>query len=260
MSLRWQASLNVFRSISSLAQVVFMLSVATVLLLALIMVMTRAGVLSIETGFELLTLKFAPRIVMGLAGVSLLSLLISLFKAPTKYAPWALGACIITFGLLGGYYAYVRALYSHPPVAEVATNWDNPVAFSDRLITARGTTARPVQDVTRITSAESVEWNGFTVAEINTETCPAAQAITPVRIDEDKVADILKSKDIQVFSRVPWRVEGTYQDNLYGFRYDVVVRIDPTRIDIRAVSRQNFPDLGATCRIVTRIVEAMRKS
>lgn len=246
-------------NITSLAQVLFALSVALVLLLFLVMILTRAGALSIETGFEYLTLKVAPRIAMVLAGLSLLSLLISVFKAPLKYAPWALAACVINLGLIAGYYAYVQALYRAPPVADVSTNWEEPVTFSDRMVTTRGATARPIRDVTRITSAESVEWSGQTVAEINAKTCPGARPVTSVKMDEDRVARILRNTDIQVFGSSPWRVEGTYRNDLYGFSYDVAVRIEPERIDVRAISRQNFPDLGATCRIVTRIVEAIEK-
>ncbi len=253
--------LNQSRPIAFASQVILVLSVGLVLLLGLIMVATRAGALSIPLGFEWLTLKVAPIIAAGLTVLSVVALLSSILKKlPVKRIALALGALVINLGLLGGYYAYVQTAESYPPVAEVATNWDTPVTFSDKLMTARGTASKPVQDAPGLIDSDDPRWNGRSLADINAESCPGAEGVLSVNVDEDEVAEILKRNDIQVFSRLPWRVEGVYQDDLYGFRYDIVVRIDPTRIDVRAVSRQNFPDLGTTCRMVTRIVADIKKA
>lgn len=246
------------KSIKVLAQVVFMLSVALVLLLGVVMVATRAGALSVPVGFEWLTLKVAPIVSLGLVALSVVAGLIALIKEHLKHALWALAACLINGGLLVGYYAYVKAVKAYPPVAEVSTNWDTPVTFSDKMMAARGKAARSVDAAPQVSDTAPPPWRGRSVAEVNAETCPGAVAISPVNVTEDDVAEILKANAFQVFSRLPWRVEGTYQDDLYGFQYDVVVRIDPTRIDVRAVSRQHFADMGRTCGMVTRLVEAIK--
>jgi fatty-acyl-CoA synthase len=72
------------------------------------------------------------------------------------------------------------------------------------------------------------------------------------------VSRVLSDNDLKIYGRSQWAVEATKKDWFYGFKYDVSVRIDPQTIDIRSVSRQKVPDLGANCRLVTRLVKALK--
>jgi fatty-acyl-CoA synthase len=104
---------------------------------------------------------------------------------------------------------------------------------------------------------ESVEWGGKTVAEINAETCPAARTFKGKLPGADRIAAMLGAdKRYTVFGTAPWRVEATYQDNFYGFKSDIIIRIDPDGIDVRSVGRDNPRDLGGDCR---RVVEILNK-
>ncbi|MBW8881853.1 MAG: DUF1499 domain-containing protein [Asticcacaulis sp.] len=237
------------------AHFAFMVSLVTPLFMLGVMMACHLGYLSYYLGFKTLTLGLAPKMALGAMAVAGLSLLISLFMAPARCGPWALAAILVTGAVLGGFYWYQMALKNNPPIADVATDWETPLTFSDKLIAERGPDARPVEDLPRVPRNESMEWGGKTVPEINADRCPAARSITKKEgLTADQIADMLKANDYVVFGRSDWRVEATYQDNFYGFKSDVVVRLEPGRIDIRSVGRYPMPDLGGNCRRVVDII------
>jgi len=243
------------------AHLAFMVSVITALFLLGVMMITHLGYVSLDFGFKTLTLGIGPRMAMVALAVAALSLLISLFMCPTRCALWAFAAVVIAGGILGGYAWYHKLLKDYPPIADVATNWDRPLSFSDKLMAQRGRDALPIEDLPRVPRNESLDWGGKTVAAINEATCPAAKTIQERIITEDQIPAIvamLKQSHYRVFGTSPWRIEATYQDNFYGFKSDIVIRIDPRSVDVRSISRYNMPDLGANCRRVTEIVHKIK--
>lgn len=243
------------------AHLAFMVSVITALFLLGTMMITHLGYISLDVGFKTLTLGIGPKMAMAALVVAALSLLISLFMCPTRCAPWAFAAVVIAGGILGGYAWYHKLLKEYPPIADVATNWDRPLSYSDKLVALRGKDALPIEDLPRVPRNESLDWGGKTVAAINEATCPAAKTIGERIITEDQIPALvamLKQSHYVVFGTSPWRVEATYQDNFYGFKSDIVIRIDPRSVDVRSVSRYNIPDLGANCRRVTEIVQKIK--
>ena len=240
------------------AHLAFIVSALVALYLVLVMMATHLGYVSEDLGFKTLTLSYGPKLVVAALAISGLSLLISLFMSPGRRAFWALAAVVLAGGMMGGFYAYQKALRAYPPIADVATNWDRPLSFSDKMIADRGPDALPVEDLPRVPRNESMEWGGKTVADINDSTCPGARTILNKAVTEDQIVAILQAQHYIIFGHAPWRVEATYQDSFYGFRSDVVVRIDPRSIDVRSISRHDMPDLGGNCRRVTQIVEKIR--
>ncbi len=243
------------------AHLAFILTLITPLVLLLTMMTTHLGFISFDIGFKTLTLGIAPRMAMAAFGVGCLSLLISLFMAPRRCGPWALAALAVSGALLGGYSCYQKALRNYPPIWDVATNWDRPLSFSDKLTAARGKDSVGVEDYPRVPRNESLDWGGRSIADINSETCPAARTLEHKVITEAQsaaIADILRKNHYTVFGVSPWRIEATYQDNFYGFKSDIVIRIDPQSVDVRSVSRYGMPDLGTNCRIVTDIVNKIK--
>lgn len=226
--------------------------------LLVVMMLTHLGYIRFDLGFRTLTLGVGPKLAMAALAISGISLLISLFMAPGRYGKWALAAVLVSGGLMGGFYAYQRALKTFPPIADVATDWDRPLSFSEKLITARGRDAMVVEDVPRVPRNESMEWGGRTIADINQATCPGAKPIRDKAVTEEQIVKLLEQEHYVVFGRAPWRVEAVYQDNFYGFKSDVVIRLDPGRIDIRSTGRQDIPDLGGNCRRITSLVEKIR--
>ncbi len=240
------------------AHLAFVIAVIPLAFVVGVMMATHVGYLDVDTGFRFLTLRVGPKMAMGALGLSVLSLLISLFKDHARYGLWAFAAVVLSGGVTAGYFAYERALKQFPPIADVSTNWDTPVTFSDKLLADRGPKAMPVEDNPRVPRTQSLEWGGKTIAQINALTCPGAHGLVGKHVNEDAVADLLKANHYEVFGRAPWRVEARYQDNFFGFRSDVVVRLDPERLDVRSTGRDDLPDLGANCRRVSDLVAKLR--
>lgn len=235
------------------------ISVLSLLFLAAVMVATHAGIFDLDFGFKTLTLGLGPMLAKVTLAAAALSLLISLFLAPRRYGPWALLAVVLSGTLLGAYQWYRWALKTNPPIAEAATNWDRPVGPSDLLLKARGPDAKPVEDLPRVPSNESMQWGGKTVASINALTCADAKTVQRQDITSDQVAALFKSdRHYRIVDSAPAQVEATYRDDFYGFPSDVIVRLDTGGIDVRSVGRYNIPDLGANCRRVTDLVEKIR--
>lgn len=239
------------------AHFAFMTALVTPLFLLAVMMLSHLGYISYDLGFKTLTLGVAPKLALAAMAIGGLSLLISLFMAPGRCGPWALAAVTITGIVLAGFYGYQKALKINPPIGDVATNWDDPVTFSEALVTERGPGARPIEDLPRVPRNESMDWGGKTIPEINAQYCPGARSIThKPGLTAEQIATMLRANDYIVFGTGDWRVEATYQDNFFGFKSDVVVRIDPTRIDLRSVGRYPMPDLGGNCR---RVVDLIHK-
>jgi fatty-acyl-CoA synthase len=243
----------------ALAHVAFAASVATPVFLLLVMMGVHIQALSYNVGFMLLTLDIGPKLAIATLAFAGLSLLVSLFMAPLRYGPWALAAVILSGAVLGGYAAYDKALKVYPPIYDVATNWDRPVSLSDALVAERGPNALPATDSPHVPRNESVEWGGKSVAAINAATCPQAQTYKGKIPTADQIAAMLNAdKHYTVFGTAPWRVEAVYQDNFYGFRSDIIFRIDPDGVDIRSVGRDNPRDLGGDCRRVAALLDKLK--
>jgi len=240
------------------AHLAFLIALIPLLFVTGAMMATHVGYLDVETGFRLLTLRIGPKLAMAALAVSAVSLLISLFKDHARYGLWALAAVILSGGVTAGYFVYERMLKQYPPIADVATDWDTPLTFSDKLIADRGPKAMPVEDMPRVPRTQSMEWGGKTIAQINAVTCPGARGLPGKHVNEDAVADLLTANHYIVFGRAPWRVEATYQDNFFGFKSDVVVRLDPKGVDVRSTGRDDLPDLGGNCRRVTDLIGKIR--
>ncbi|MGA9658846.1 MAG: DUF1499 domain-containing protein [Asticcacaulis sp.] len=242
------------------AYLAFILSALTGLFLLGTMMVTHLGFISFELGFRTLTLDAGPRLALVSLAIAAISLLVSLFVSPKRNALWAMAAVVISGGILFGYNMYDRALKAYPPIADVATNWDRPLSFSEKLVTTRGPGALPIEDKPVVKSDMASEWNGKSLATVNQATCPAAKTLNRTLADT-QIADVaaaLKKKHFRVFGTAPWRIEATHQDNFYGFRSDIVIRIDPISVDVRSVSRYPHPDLGENCRLVTDVLDIIK--
>lgn len=240
------------------AHLAFLIAVLAGLYLLGVMLATRSGYIGQDLGFRTLTLGIGPRVAVAALAISGMSLLISLFMAPVRCGLWALTAVLLSGAIMGGFFVYQKALRMFPPIHDVATDWDRPLSFSDKLTTERGTDAVRVEDMPRVPRNESFEWGGKTVGDINELNCPAAKAVLNKAVTEAQVAQILRDARYSLQPMAQGRVEGTYRDNFYGFVSDVVVRVEPRRIDIRSISRYDMPDLGGNCRRVAAIAQKIR--
>jgi hypothetical protein len=240
------------------AHVAVILAILAGVYLLAVMLATRLGYISPDLGFRTLTLGLGPKVALGAVAVAVLSLLISIFKCPGRMALWAFAAVIVSGSLVAGFFGFQKALKAFPPIADVATDWDAPLAFSAKLLAARGADALRVEDLPRVPRNESMAWGGKTVADINQLTCPAAKPVFNKAVGAAQIAALLKDEHYTIVSETPEQVEATHVDNFYGFRSDVAVRLQNHRVDIRSVGRYDIPDLGGNCRRVSRLVKLIR--
>lgn len=228
------------------------------LYLLVVLFATRLGYIDTDLGFRTLTLGVGPKVALAAVAVAVLSMLISIFKCPGRMAFWALAAVILSGTLVAGFFGYQKALKAFPPIADVATDWDNPIVFSDKLVRARGAESLRVEDLPRVPRNESMAWGGKTVADINQLTCAAAKPVFNKEVTASQITAMLKAEHYKIVSETAEQVEATHTDNVYGFRSDVAVRLGNHRVDIRSVGRYDMPDLGSNCRRVASLVKLIR--
>lgn len=240
------------------AHLAVILAVLVGLYLLAIMFATRLGYIEADLGFRTLTLGVGPKLALAAVAVAVLSMLISIFKCPGRMAFWALAAVILSGSLVAGFFGYQKALKAFPPIADVATDWDNPIVFSEKLLLARGAESLRVEDLPRVPRNESMAWGGKTVADINQLTCPAAKPVFNKAVTASQIAAMLRAEHYTIVSETAEQVEATHTDTFYGFRSDVAVRLGNHRVDIRSVGRYDMPDLGSNCRRVARLAKLIR--
>ncbi|NEX91473.1 DUF1499 domain-containing protein [Caulobacter sp. 17J65-9] len=171
----------------------------------------------------------------------------------------ALIALLLPAAVLGGLFRFKQTAQSVPPIHDVSTNWEEPLGFSKKFMKLERVGApNPVETDPRAPEKPGSPWSGRRVAEINAETCPGAKPV-PRMVPPERVRQVLEDKGLAVFGSAPWMVEATAESTWFGFKDDVVVRMGPTRTDVRSISRVGVSDLGMNCKRVTEIVEALSK-
>lgn len=228
--------------------------------LALVALIGRmADAMPLETALRIL-LDWTP-IVAVLGALAGLFALVASFRVRPRW--WiAVGAAALVLPVLVLLAtAGMRAQRTiNPPVHEVATDWNEPIGLSRRLLTLRGPEATPVVEDPRIAEpwapgggAIREAWGAQRVADLNRLACPTARPV-PRMVAPDVVQRVLERNGAIVAGSAPWRVEGTVRSTWLHLYSDVAVRMRPERTDVRAVGREPGGDLGETCRLVTRIV------
>ena len=201
-----------------------------------------------------------------LALIAVLGGIFAIFAAvPAGFAKYGLRAAfslalpLATLAAL----AWLKSLGDgYPPIHDVATDWTQPIAFSPALLRERGPDAYPVENDSYVPAASGAYMNRR-VAEVNSETCPAAKpAILPAPPVEAyaRAKAALVGQGLALFREAPaeGRLEATATGQWLGMKDDVAVRITPSgtgsRVDVRSVSRGGVADYGANCRRVTALV------
>jgi fatty-acyl-CoA synthase len=195
-----------------------------------------------------------------------LGFFVALFTSPRKLLARALLNIAITaatLAALGWLYDYAA---KSPPVHDVATDWVEPLTFSDATMARRGAGAQPV-DLEPVIAIDRGAYAGRPVAEINAEACPAAR---PVIVDKSPAAAFAAARaaleaagmQVTVADADNGRIEALATSPIYGFRDDVVVRVrqhaQGSRIDARAVARERDADFGANCERISGLMAALR--
>jgi hypothetical protein len=216
------------------------LAFAAALALALSGFGVRAGLWSYPTGFKILggaafgglvaaagaLLGLAiPKIRAGAKAGLLLGLLLGLAVA---YVPWSL----------------MRQAKALPPIHDISTDLVNPPAF--QAILAR-----------RAGAQNSADYGGEKIAQAQRRAYPDIQSLQLAAPPADafrRAAAAARAMDWELAAEDPasGRIEATATTRWFGFKDDVVVRVQPagagSKVDVRSVSRVGRGDAGANAK------------
>jgi fatty-acyl-CoA synthase len=211
------------------------------------------------------TLGWAPAVALVGALTSVLGLLVATFGGFSRL--W--GKALLALAITAATWAALITLQSYaqrmPPLADVATDWSEPLMFSPAMIAARGPDAAYV-DAQPVLPIGSRFYAGRPVGEVNAETCPHARpallGLSPQQAYATARAAV-QAAGLALVHEDPTagRLEATATGLLYGLKRDVVVRVKPegagARIDVRSVSRSESRDLGANCRQIGKLLSGL---
>jgi hypothetical protein len=197
----------------------------------------KSGVLSIETAFDLMTIKIA----LGLAAVGVIGAVIALiaglaeFKSAGMVAVAAVLISAVTVAVFS--WSIVQAGQARG-AGDVATNADEPPGFSTAVLAQR-----------RAAGADPVP----TVAG------PAGCEITApmTQVPPGAAGYGLQSAGFDVRGLGVGRADGAWTSFWFNRTYDGVVRIRPGRTDVRVTARDLAHDRGQACRLAGKIATNM---
>ncbi|WP_420471029.1 hypothetical protein [Brevundimonas sp. FT23042] len=204
------------------------LAVASPLLVLLSIIGVRGGLLSVETGYDLLTWTVAWWLSLVGAAAGVLAVGVAL-RNLRVLGPVAAAAFLVGAGSLGGFLWQKQALASGA-VENVSTDLVEVPGFG-RLRPDRMGGLQPA---------------------VGVEACPGAVPV-PTQIAPESAAWALQEAGFSLGRAGVARADGSRQSVWFGFGYDAVIRIRPGRTDIRVAARDGRPHGGEACRLVTRI-------
>lgn len=212
------------------------LSLAAPLLVLGAALRTRAGGLSPETGYDLLTM----RVGWGLAIVGALAALAAVVLAlrdVRRLGLLALAAVLAGGGTLAGYVWHNGRMAAAPP-EDISTDLADIPGFGDLTDERRGQGPR---------------------ARAGVEACPGALPVMR-QIAPGSAVWALQQAGFTIRGAGVARADGSRESFWFGFDHDAVIRIRPGRTDIRVAARDDRPHGGDACRMASRISEALRTS
>ena len=217
----------------------------------------RLNAIPFDIAFGVLGTKAAGIVALGTTVLAIVAVAAALsnFK---KLGATAIAALLISGVTLAGEARFFLKAQGAIPVHDVSTNWEDPLSFSNELMSQRLGAENLVEDDPRAPASAGPPWGGVRVADVNAKTCPGAKAV-PHGVDPDKAVKALQANGYAVFGAQVFLVEGTHTGDWFGAADDIIVRIRPERTDVRSIRRNGLSDYGENCARVTRIVQALSK-
>lgn len=195
---------------------------------------TRLGYFDIATGYGEIGLKLLPILSWVSLGAGALACLL-LIRDRSAW-PMAVSGLVLGMIMVGGVAYHTRSF--GPAPRDVTTNADDVPAFAGRLALERRNMRAP-QHVS--------------------QTCEGLAPINS-QLAYESVAWGLDRAGVTVMGASPFRVDGWTEDNLYGVRHDVTVRIRPGRTDVRVSGRDSLLIGDQACNLARKIITAMNEA
>jgi uncharacterized protein (DUF1499 family) len=203
---------------------------------------TRFGLWPFPVGFQLM--KWAAYLGLGAAAIALLGLLVPKLRAG-RGAMFVV-ALALGLGVVAVPAYWMQAARKVPPIHDISTDPDDPPAFK-AVLARRGEASNPV------------EHGDAEVAAAQRRAYPDIQPLMLGIPPTQAFAVALRAAhqmgwEIVAQDAAAGRIEATATTLWFGFKDDIVVRIEPaeggSRIDVRSVSRVGVGDVGANAKRV----------
>ena len=254
----------------TLLTVALVLAIAPALLILIGAIGTKLGLWSWKFGFVSVLVNgpvtgvgWAPALAMLAIAVSLIGVVISIWVGSWRRS---LAALLISLATMGAFIFLGGQARKAPPIHDVATDWREPMMFSEATMKRRGPEANPVI-ADPVLPKEMPAVGGMRVAEVNEKACPQARPLL-LKMDQASAYAAVKKAvqaqrlDIVTDEPAAGRLEAVATSFWYGFKDDLMARVQPdgsgTRVDLRSVSRVGVSDLGQNCKRIAAIAARIR--
>lgn len=185
--------------------------------------LTRNGIVSLDTGLDLLTVQVAQVVSWAALGFALLSLVLSLPQFG-RLGLAGITIVVVCAAVVAAFFVQSRAIAVAGPL-DVSTDLTEPPAVP-------GAAAGPVA-------------------------CSGVQAVM-TQVAPAKATEALQAAGFSVTESQLFRSRGVRDGFWFGMGHEAVIRIRPGRTDVRVVARYDHTDGGATCKIAARLVAALQ--
>ena len=206
------------------------LAALTPLLVMVAALGVRTGVLSVETGYDLLTWRVGWWLAFVSAGAGVLALIVAV-RDLKRLGLFALVAVLAGGGSLG-MFVWQKGRLASGPGENVSTDLAEVPGFGDLRVDTGGGPA------------------------VGGEACPGARPVM-TQIAPESAAWALQEAGFRLGRTGVARADGTRDGFWFGFTHDAVIRIRPGRTDIRVAARDGRPHGGEACRLATRLSELL---
>ena len=231
----------------------------------------KIGLIGWRTGLGFMIMQ-SGLILIGIAAVfALVALLFAFLKTPR--GPWwkaALALAIPAILFLGLLTMRAQA-DAVPPIHDVSTDLRNPPTFSAQTMAIREELgANPINDygiplgqLEMWAGSEDADLKAKNHADIIAEEYENLQPIIIGGATDDQAFDAIVAAmgeiGLQDVHRVEGSntVEGVAETFAFGFKDDVVARVEDGQIDLRSVSRVGVSDLGYNASRLEELAEAI---
>ncbi len=213
----------------------------------------RFGGWSLDTAFAVL--RWAVYAGMGAVVVSIIGAILARPGGPYRGFPYAVAGVLISLVVIGVPLAYLRIAQSVPPIHDVTTDTENPPLF-EAILPLRADAPNPAVYAGEEVAAQQ----RGAYPEIKPRTLP----VPPDEAFERTLAVAGEMGwEIVAAEKGKGRIEATDTTFWFGFKDDVVIRIQPaeagSRVDVRSTSRVGVGDLGVNAARVRRFLEGLRE-
>lgn len=258
--------------IANLPKYALWLALALLLWFAVAVFGPKFGVIDWQTGLGTMVRTIGPIIIGATALIALIALVLVLWKGPRNQWWKAAFALAIPAALMAGLVSVANQAASVPPIHDVATDTLNPPSFSAATIAKREEIgANPLNDY-QAPLGQLEPWKKALAdsplaekshAQVIADSFPELRPI-PFDIPRDQAMALVAAamsdigledirSDVQAGT-----IEGTAETFAFGFKDDVVARIEDGVIDLRSVSRVGLSDLGYNAARLRELSDAIK--